>query len=226
MSFKQEPIVHRRIDENGDIVLQFPVTIPENIEGGQFKYDVYSRTGVLLGNCKNYMQATDLNTITTPGMYYLGYYGHSNSPADTSINGVLIVDGQMVNDYVVQTLYETGAAGSNTARVYYRKCIGGIWSNWKTQLIAESVNTNINGYLHLNNGLVFMWQRRTITTKEVLVTKPLPCTTLILSVTDASAEVSTVDTFGWDIDKSTNTTDTIYSASTVGGIVLWWVGKV
>ena len=101
------------------------------LSGGKMEGNLVSVDGESVGKVVFIGTATDFDTLTVSGRYYLGYYAHPNSPNGGSINGFLVVSGQKDGTgYTTQTFYQAGAAGNTTCDIYCRKLVGGTWSPW------------------------------------------------------------------------------------------------
>lgn len=126
------------------------------LSGGTMTGKLYSSTGELLGDISGYGSTVDFNNLTTNGRFYLGYQAHQNSPTGISTNGLLLVDGQTeANGNLMQTFYEAKAAGNNQPLVYYRKRIGGTWSDWFTQrYVVERYSGETSWYVKYSDGWV------------------------------------------------------------------------
>lgn len=103
--------------------------------------------------------------------------------------------------------------------------------NGKTVLVEEASDLDgYDGYIKLNNDLVFAWANPNFVDydKYLTVVKPTPFTTINAFATDTTYDGSTnVVVFSWDNKATTDTTDRFSTNSnTAGAVAIFWIGKV
>lgn len=100
--------------------------------------------------------ASDFNNFTESGSYYFIYLDHPNNPTGSAINGFLIVEGQGgESGYYLQTFYQAGAVGDTKKSIYFRKCIGGTWTEWSLlRSVIESYTSGTSWYRVYSDGWV------------------------------------------------------------------------
>ena len=79
------------------------------LSGGTLTGSLFTRYGMPVLEAKLIDSVTDFNDLLAPGVYYLNYAFHGNSPNGKDINGILRVEGNYESKYLLQTFYWFGS---------------------------------------------------------------------------------------------------------------------